>query len=230
MKEHYIIIGGTSGIGKALATSLSNKGKDVITVSRRETGLSGIDHISLDILNDDLSSYLPEGIIKGIAYCPGSINLKPFRGLKIENFTADLNINFLGAVRAIQAVLPRMDRESGSSIVLFSTVAVQLGMPFHTSISAAKGAIEGFTRSLAAELSPSIRVNCIAPSLTDTPLAERLVSNEAKRKASSDRHPLKRIGTPEEIAALAEFCLTQQSAWITGQIMHVDGGMSAVRL
>ncbi|MDZ7358758.1 MAG: SDR family oxidoreductase, partial [candidate division KSB1 bacterium] len=170
-------------------------------------------------------------LLDGVVYCPGTINLRPFRQLKEEDFLTDFKINALGAVKTIQGTLNRMKKvEQTASIVLFSTVAVQTGMSYHASIASAKGAVEGLTRSLAAELAPKIRVNCIAPSLTDTPLAARLLGSEEKQQAAAERHPLKRFGQPEDIANLACFLLSDESSWITGQVLHVDGGMSSVRL
>jgi NAD(P)-dependent dehydrogenase (short-subunit alcohol dehydrogenase family) len=174
--------------------------------------------------------HLPESL-QGLVYCPGTIRLRPFHRLSDNDFLEDFTINVLGAVKAIRASLPLLKKSSsGASIVLFSTVAVQTGMPFHASIASAKGAIEGLTRSLAAELAPSIRVNAIAPSLTETPLAQSLLSNDQKRQMAADRHPLKRFGQPEDIANLTVFLLDPGTSWITGEIFHVDGGMSAVRL
>jgi NAD(P)-dependent dehydrogenase (short-subunit alcohol dehydrogenase family) len=192
--------------------------------------LPGVEHYVLDIVQEDFPLANIPDQVNGLAYCPGSINLRAFSSLKPESFREDLEINLLGAVKCIQATLKALKNTPGSSIVLFSTVAVGLGMPFHASVAAAKGAIEGLTRSLAAELAPNIRVNCVAPSLTDTPLAARLLNSDDKREASAARHPLKKVGSPEEIAALAKFLLSDDAAWITGQVMHQDGGMSAVKV
>ena len=172
---------------------------------------------------------IPE-VLHGVAYCPGSIRLRPFRQLKSGEFVEDFRINLLGAVTVLQAYLPLLKKaEPSASVVLFSTVAVQTGMPHHASVASAKAAVEGLTRSLAAEFAPRIRVNAIAPSLTDTPLAKNLLSSEEKRKASADRHPLRRIGTSQEIANSAAHLLSDACAWITGQVLAVDGGMSALR-
>ena len=133
-------------------------------------------------------------------------------------------------VRTVQGLLSHVKNASSPSIVLFSTVAVQTGLPFHTSIAAAKGAVEGFTRALAAEMAPKVRVNCIAPSLTDTPLASKLTANEKSKDASAQRHPLKRIGTAEDIANAADFLINDTSSWMTGQVLHVDGGMGSVQI
>ncbi len=233
MQKTYIVVGGSTGIGLALTRSLSMAGHRILVYSRTAeqlAGLSGVEHIALDVVQQDFPTESLPAQVHGLAYCPGSINLRAFSSLKPESFREDLEINLLGAVKSIQAALKALKNTPDSSIVLFSTVAVGLGMPFHASVSAAKGAIEGLTRSLAAELAPNIRVNCIAPSLTDTPLAARLLNSDDKREASAARHPLKKVGSPEEIAALAKFLLSDDAAWITGQVMHQDGGMSAVKV
>jgi NAD(P)-dependent dehydrogenase (short-subunit alcohol dehydrogenase family) len=166
-----------------------------------------------------------------VAYCPGTIRLKPFQRLTREDFFEDLQVNLLGAVHIIKACLPNLKNSAtGASIVLFSTVAVTTGMPFHASIASAKGAVEGLTRSLAAELAPRIRVNAIAPSLTDTPLAASMLSSDEKRQAAAERHPIKRIGSPQDIARMAVFLLSDAANWVTGQVLHVDGGMSTLRV
>jgi NAD(P)-dependent dehydrogenase (short-subunit alcohol dehydrogenase family) len=232
-KKSYLISGGSSGIGLALVKKLSDKGSEVLVVSRRGeslAGLSGVRHLKKDLLMDEISERELPQTLHGVAYCPGSITLKPFRSLKPEQFLEDFNINVLGAVKVLQAAQKALKHANNAGVVLFSTVAVGQGMPFHASIAAAKGAIEGLTRSLAAEWAPSIRVNCIAPSLTDTPLAERLLSSPEKREASGNRHPLKRVGTPEEVAALAHFLLSGDSSWMSGQVIGLDGGMSALRI
>jgi len=167
--------------------------------------------------------------IDGLVYCPGSINLKPFRSLKADDFIQDFQVNLVGAVRCVQQYLPKLQASTNPSVILFSTVAVKTGMSFHASVSAAKGAVEGFGRSLAAELAPKVRVNVIAPSLTATPMAEKLTNSEAKLKASEERHPLKRIGQATEIAAMARHLLSDESGWITGQVFHIDGGMSSLK-
>lgn len=222
MAKTYLIIGASSGIGLALSNQLKAAGNQVVTASRNGD-------IKFDATTDafDISN-LPDQL-DGIAYCPGSINLKPFHRLTTQDFNDDFTINVLGAVKVIQAVLPKLKSAEQSAIVLFSTVAVAQGMPFHASIATAKGAIEGLTKSLASELAPKIRVNCIAPSLTDTPLAAKLLANDDKKKASAERHPLKQIGTADDIAALAAFLLSPNAKWISGQIVGIDGGMSTLR-
>jgi NAD(P)-dependent dehydrogenase (short-subunit alcohol dehydrogenase family) len=192
--------------------------------------LKEVRHLSIDVTRADIDPGSLPKRIQGLVYCPGSIRLRPFQRLKPEEFLEDFQINLLGAVNAIKACLPGLkSAKAPGSFVLFSTVAVQTGMPFHASIASAKGAIEGLTRSLAAELAPKIRVKAIAPSLTDTPLAEALLSDDGKRTAAAKRHPLHRIGNTADIAAAATFLLDDSASWITGQILAVDGGMGAVR-
>ncbi len=229
----YIVVGGSSGIGLSLALRLAKEGNKVTVFSRTNPEALQVDNITYvdwdAVENDFPVDSLPQQI-DGLAYCPGSITLKPFHGLKLQDFQKDIDVNLFGAVKSIQAVLPILKKaEKPTSIVLFSTVAVQTGMPYHASIAAAKGAVEGLTRSLAAELAPaSIRVNAIAPSLTDTPLAGRLLSTPEKQEAGGKRHPLGRVGKPEDISAMAAYLLGSESAWVTGQIFAVDGGMGSL--
>jgi NAD(P)-dependent dehydrogenase (short-subunit alcohol dehydrogenase family) len=224
--KNILIIGASSGIGKAIAEKLANSHNVFGTYNSNEVSKSNF--YELDVTEDALDlSFLPEHL-DGLVYCPGSINLKPFHRIKPEDFASDLQLQTIGAIKVIQSVLPNLKAGKGS-IVLFSTVAVQQGFNFHSQVAVSKGAIEGLTRSLAAEFAPTIRVNCIAPSLTDTPLAGRLLSTEEKKEANGERHPLKRIGTAEDIANAAAYLLSDDSSWVTGQIMKVDGGMSIVR-
>jgi NAD(P)-dependent dehydrogenase (short-subunit alcohol dehydrogenase family) len=232
-KKNIFIVGGSSGIGLELAKILSRDHHEIYVGSRTAESLAGIPdihHVALDIMAESLDlEALPE-TLQGLVYCPGTIVLKPFQRLTIDDFKADFNINLLGAVKVIQGCMKQLKKsQTGASIVLFSTVAVKTGMPFHASVASAKAAVEGLTRSLAAEFAPRIRVNAIAPSLTDTPLARSLLSSEEKRKASADRHPLKRVGTPRDIAQSAAHLLSDAGAWVTGQVHAVDGGMSALR-
>jgi NAD(P)-dependent dehydrogenase (short-subunit alcohol dehydrogenase family) len=165
-----------------------------------------------------------------LVYCPGTINLKPFHRFSIEDFQKDYEVNVLGAIKVLQACLKGLKKSESASVVLFSTVAVQVGLGFHSSISSAKGAVEGLAKSLAAEWAPNkIRVNVVAPSLTDTPLASALLGNEDKKEASNKRHPLGRYGQPEDIAGAAVFLLSTDASWMTGQVLHLDGGMSSVK-
>ena len=230
--KNFIIIGASSGIGKQLASQLSKAEATVFGTFYKTENTDSDDSVSMHYLNvldenPDLS-FLPD-VIDGLAYCPGSINLKPFARIKSEEFLQDYQLQVLGAIKIIQAILPKLKKSERASVVLFSTVAVQTGFNYHTIVAASKGAIEGLTKALAAELAPNIRVNCIAPSITDTPLAATLLSTDEKKAANAQRHPLKKIGSVEDIANMAEFLLTDKSAWITGQIFQVDGGMSGLR-
>jgi NAD(P)-dependent dehydrogenase (short-subunit alcohol dehydrogenase family) len=223
--KNIVIIGGNSGIGKALADQLSETGANLFLYSKSGNGTH-----ALDVIKDfDQIPDLPE-VIDGLVYCPGTINLKPFHRIAISDFQNEMDVNFFGAVRVLQACLKGLKKSDSAAVVLFSTVAVQTGMGFHAGIASAKGAIEGLTRSLAAEWAPSkIRVNSIAPSLTDTPLASNLLSTPEKKEASDKRHPLGRIGSPEDLANAAFYLLSDNSSWMTGQILHLDGGMSSLK-
>jgi len=231
-QNNYVVIGGSKGIGLGLTERLLAGGGNVTVVSRSAPQIPShpnLQHLAADVTKDTIDAADLPDTIHGLAYCPGSINLGPLRGLKAEAMTNDYQLNVVGAVKCLQASLAAMKAAGNSAMVTFSTVAVRQGLPMHSSVAAAKGAVEGLTRSLAAELAPKIRVNCVAPSLTDTPLAERLLASDQKRAAMAERHPLKRIGTVDDIAAISEFLLTDASGWITGQIIGVDGGMSSVR-
>ena len=231
--KNYLIIGGSFGIGEAVVKNLQNSGHHIYVVSRSvETEKNdNINYIKGDITDKEIKlDQLPESL-DGLVYAPGTLNLRPFQSLKEENFQHDMEVNYFGAVRALKLALPRLKKAAdGASVVLFSTVAVQLGLPYHASIAGAKGAVEGLTRSLAAEWAPKIRVNAVAPSLTDTRLSENLLNTEQKLKSSAERHPLKRIGRPQDIAEMVAFLLSDKSSWITGQILHIDGGLSSVKL
>lgn len=225
----YLVIGGGSGIGKQVVHDLVEKGHQVIAASRNieaATLPEGVQQQQYNVLAEE-ELHLPD-TLAGLVYCPGSINLKPFERFSLEQMREELEINYLGAVKVLQQAIKPLKAGKGS-VVLFSTVAVQTGMAFHASISGAKGAVEGLTRSLAAEYAPFIRFNAIAPSLTDTPLAASLLNNDKKREANTNRHPLKKIGTPSDISKAVMYLLTEDSSWVTGQVLQVDGGMSAVR-
>jgi len=229
----FLIIGASSGIGHQLASQLSLTGDQIIGTYQSNPVLSDSPHVTYhhcNILDEQPDfSYIPE-TLEGLVFCPGSIVLKPFHRIKPEDFIVDYRLQVIGAIKTIQAALPALKKGTNPSIVLFSTAAVQTGLNFHSLVSASKGAIEGMTRALAAELAPTIRVNCIAPSLTDTPMAANLLNTDEKRTANAQRHPLRRIGTTSDIASMAEFLLSAKSGWITGQVMHVDGGISRLKI
>jgi NAD(P)-dependent dehydrogenase (short-subunit alcohol dehydrogenase family) len=228
--QTYLIVGASSGIGFQLAKNLTEKGNKVIALSRNNNELTNLNNVTfyqVDISEETPTFPVIEESINGLIYCPGTINLKPFRAIKPEDYINEFNINALGAVKTIKQYLPNLTAAGNGNIVLFSTVAVQNGMPFHSSIAMAKGAVEGLTRSLAAEFAPKIRVNAVAPSLTATPLADKLINAEAKLKGAEERHPLKKIGNVEDMSQAVEYLLNAN--WVTGQIFHVDGGMSAIR-
>ena len=231
MKKNILLIGGSHGIGHALIKHL-HENHEVFVASRTQEELENLEvtHIEYDVQSGSLdTSKLPD-TLDGFVYCPGTINLKPFKMLSEETFVEDMQLNFFGLIKSLKTVTDRLKKSEQASLVFFSTVAVKIGMPFHTSVAASKGAIEGFAKSLAAEYAPSFRVNVIAPSLTDTPLAEKLLGNDKKKEKMDERHPLKRVGTPEDIAKIASFLLSDDSSWVTGQILGVDGGMSTLNV
>ncbi|WP_432411128.1 SDR family NAD(P)-dependent oxidoreductase [Rasiella sp. SM2506] len=226
--KNILLIGGSYGIGLEIAKQMSET-SHVIIASRTEQNIpSNIKHITFDVSKDDISKLELPDTLDGFVYCPGSMNLKPFKMLSTEAFQKDMDINFMALVKTVHGILPQLKKAEQASLVFFSTVAVKVGMPFHTSVAAAKGAIEGFAKALAAEYAPSFRVNVIAPSLTDTPLAGKLLNNDEKKDKMGDRHPLKRVGTETDIANAAIFLLSEKSSWMTGQVVGVDGGISTL--
>jgi NAD(P)-dependent dehydrogenase (short-subunit alcohol dehydrogenase family) len=226
--KKIVVIGGSKGIGKAIVTSLVGENK-VINISRSDTlePHQNLTHFSLDILTDDLPA-IEE--IDSLIYCPGSINLKPISRLKLEEFRDDFEINVIGAVKAIQHYLPSLKKGTKPSILLFSTVAAKLGMPFHASVAAAKSAVEGLTKSLGAELAPSIRVNAIAPTVTNTDLASKLLRNDRMMENITERHPLKKYLQPQEVADMATFLISDKAASISGQIFELDCGIVSFKI
>ena len=232
--KNILVVGGSSGIGFALVKQLQLAGAKVFNASRHPCvdWPDGVVHIELDVLTDTtpLATKLPEQL-HGLIYCVGSINLKPFHRLTKDDFLNDYRLNVIGAAEVIQQSLKALKQSQNASVVLFSTVAAKIGMGFHASVAAAKSGVQGLAISLAAELAVNhIRVNVIAPSLTDTPLAANLLNTPEKREASNKRHPLGKFGTADDIASSAKFLLSDESSWMTGQIIGIDGGLSALRL
>jgi NAD(P)-dependent dehydrogenase (short-subunit alcohol dehydrogenase family) len=229
---NILITGASSGIGAALAIQLINEAHQVYGTFHKTTasadGFAKLHPFNVLDENPDFS-FLPD-TLDGLVYCPGAVNLKPFARIKPEDFVSDYQLQLVGAVKVIQACLPKLKNSSQASIVLFSTVAMQMGFNFHSLVASSKGAVEGLTKALAAEFAPKIRVNCIAPSITDTPLAAALLNTDEKKEANAQRHPLKKIGKAEDLANLAEFLLSEKSSWITGQVLHADGGMSTLKV
>lgn len=230
--RNYLIIGGSSGIGKALVENLQKNGDHVFASYNQTEPLENLENVNFfkfDVLENKLDLELLPDEIHGFVYCPGSINLKPFHRFSEEDFINDFRLQVLGATTVIREILPKLKLAENSSIILFSTVAVQNGFNFHSQVAISKGAIEGLTRALAAEFAPKIRVNAIAPALTNTPLAGKMLNTPEKMAAQSQNNPMKKVGSPQDIAETAAFLLSEKSLWITGQILHVDGGFSSLR-
>ena len=223
------MIGGSYGIGLPLVKIL-NKEFNVHVACRTNDQLQSenVNFIKFDALNDEFDNSLIPDEIHGFVYLPGSINLRPFKGLSVEAFKQDLEINLISLIKVLKTVMPKLVAADNSSIVLMSTVAVKRGMPFHSSVSVSKGAIEGLTKSLAAEYAPKIRVNAVAPSIVDTPLANRFLNNDLKIEKSAQKHPMKRVGNSTDIAETINFLLSEKSSWMTGQVIGVDGGTSTL--
>lgn len=227
--KNILLIGGSTGIGYELSQKLKEDNNIFISTRNQDKfNHPNIKTNELDLDKEFETDWLPEHL-DGFIYLPGTINLRPFKGLKPSVFTEDFNINVMGCIKILQKVLPKIQAAENPSIVMFSTVAVKIGMPFHSSVSSSKGAIEGLTRSLAAEFAPKIRVNAIAPSILDTPLAEKFLNSETKLENSRNRHPMKEIGSPKDISEVVKFLLEDNSKWMTGQIIPFDGGMSSVK-
>jgi len=222
-----LIVGGSKGIGKAISKVLLDTSK-VINISRSQPEFThqNLTHYCCDILTDELPDLES---VDTLIYCPGSINLKPFERLKIEDFKADFELNFIGAVKAIQKYLPNLKQVNNPSILLFSTVASKLGMPFHASVASVKSAIEGLVKSLAAEYAPKIRINAIAPTVTHTTLAAKLLRNDKQINQMIERHPLKKYLSPEEVAEMATFLISDKSASMSGQIFEMDCGITTFK-
>lgn len=224
---NILVVGGSRGIGEALINTLLPN-NNIFNLSRTAPAIEhpNLTHQSFDALEDEVP--LIEDI-DSIVYCPGSINLKPVTSLKAADFRADFELNVIGAVNVIQKYARKLKKRENASVVLFSTVAVKQGMPFHASVASAKGAIEGLTKSLAAEFAGTVRFNCVAPTMTKTSLAAGILKNEEAEQRIAQRHPSKQINTAEDVAALVAFLLSSSSKNITGQILGIDGGMSTLK-
>ena len=231
----FLIFGATGSIGSKLSEKLLQSGKEVHLIGRNEEELKSLssklnsNYTIFDIFSDNISDFIKDEFkdtdVSGVAYCIGSIDLKPIRITKKEDFKKCFDINFFPIVEIIKGLQENLKKNKGS-VVLFSTVAVQTGFTNHAIIASAKGAIEGLTKSLAAEFAPNIRVNCVAPSLTKSKIAEPMLKNSAIAEGIAKAHPLKRLGEGKDSASLAKFLLTEDSSWVTGQIIAVDGGRS----
>ena len=228
--KNILVIGGSSGIGQATAELLSKEARVYATFhSHPQQNQTNLSFHPLNVLGEAADwSWLPD-TLHGLVYCPGNILLKPAARITEQELIEDYRLQAVGALKVVQQALPALKKSGDASVVLFSTVAVQTGFPFHALVSASKGAVEGMTRALAADFAPSIRVNAIAPSITDTPLASKILGTPEKKEASAARHPLKKNGHPEELAATVSFLLGQASSFMTGQIITMDGGISSIR-
>ena len=227
---NYLLVGSSSAIALGVIATLIENGHEVWTISRGVDGTNvGKHHKTLDIVNESIpENFLPD-TLHGLVYFPGTITLKPFHRISIEEFLFEYQINFLGGVKSIQSALPALKKGSGS-VVLISSVAATIGLGFHASIASSKAALEGLSKSLAAEYAPMIRFNVVAPSITDTPLAAKLLDTNEKKLNSGKRHPLNRVGEVGDISSSILFLLGSQSSWITGQTLHVDGGLSTLKV
>lgn len=228
MSKTFILAGASSAIARETAGMLQASGHRIIGLSTKSNDSGYGDFHTIE--KYDFGKFPAiEGAIDGLVYFPGTINLKPFARLTEREFITDFEINSLGAVAFVQAYLNNLKKSENGSIVFLSSVAVSTGLPFHSSISMAKGAIEGLTKSLAAELAPSIRVNCVAPSLVNTPLGSRFLNSPEKLEQMEKRNPLRKVGEPKDVANAIVFLLLEDSSWVTGQVMAIDGGMNTLK-
>ncbi|HQZ24711.1 MAG TPA: SDR family oxidoreductase [Flavobacterium sp.] len=226
--KNIVIIGGSKGIGSAiLLQQLENN--IVHNISRNTPDIShpNLKHYAVDVLKDTLPEIENVDVL---IYCPGSINLKPIGSLSIEDFRNDFEINVIGAVKTIQKYLPVLKKGTNPSIVLFSTVAAKLGMPFHASIATAKAGIEGLVKSLGAELASVVRINAIAPTITETSLAAGILRNDRMKENMMERHPMKNYLKPEEVASMANYLISENAKSISGQVFEMDYGIVTFKI
>jgi 3-oxoacyl-[acyl-carrier protein] reductase len=228
--KSIVIVGGSHGIGAEIARRCVDRGAAVTVIARsRGNAPESADFLEGDATQDSFGGLsLPE-TVDGLVYAPGSIHLGPLRSMSLSTIREDMELNVIGAIRTMQLALAGLKKARQASCVLFSTIAVAQGLPMHTSIAAAKGAVEALTRTWAAELSPTVRVNCVAPALTNTRLAEKFLSTDEKRATMATKYPLGRVGEATDIAAAATYLLSEESSWVTGQVLRVDGGMSTLK-
>lgn len=233
--KNILIVGASNGIGKKIAEILAQQSDNFLYLTYYQTPITfhstNIKFFYYDATSEEnnLLENIHTNALHGLVYCPCSIILKPFNRITAKEFLDDYHLQVLGCVKTLQKVFPLLTKEQ-SSVVLFSSVAASIGMPFHSVVSTHKAAIVGMAKALAAELAPKVRVNVIAPSLVNTSLAQSIINTESKIKNLSEKHPLKRIGTVEDIAELACFLLSEKSSWITGEVIHCDGGMANIKL
>ena len=227
--RNIVIIGGSKGIGNAILTSQLNLNNNVFNISRTAPEIThpNLTHYNCDVLKDEFPDI---ELVDTLIYCPGSINLKPISTLTIDDFRTDFEINVIGAVKAIKKYLKPLKNGNNPNILLFSTVATKLGMPYHASIAASKSAIDGLTKSLGAELAPTIRINAIAPTVTDTDLASKILRNDTMKQVIAEKHPLKRYLNTNDVVALADFLISQKSSAISGQIFNLDCGIVTFKI
>ncbi len=229
MKRNIVIVGSSSALGQSASKLLQGVGEHTIGIGRSDHSDCYDEHFL--VTDYDFGNFpITEKPLHGLIYCPGTIQLKPFHRITPEEWSTELRVNLMGAVAAVQHFLPQMKSAGHASVVFVSTIAVKCGMPFHTSVAAAKAALEGLSRSLAAEYAPAIRFNVIAPGLTESKLSERLLNSPEKQEAAAKRHPMKSIGKPSDLASAACFLLSDNAGWITGETMAVDGGMANLRV
>lgn len=236
MSDHTLVVGGSHGIGLELVRRMVADGTQVTVVSRSAGELDSegwladgsVRHVACDIVQSELPQDAIADSISGFAYCPGSIRLGPLTSVKLDRMREDFELNVVSAIKCFQACLPALKSSGHGSAVFFSTVAVDHGITMHSYVAAAKGALQALAKTWAAELAPSVRVNCVAPALTDTPLAKSFLNSDAKREAMAEKYPLGRVGQPSDIAAMAAYLLSDHAGWITGQTIGVDGGMSGI--